>query len=130
MNKLNEIDSADRDIPHPLLTWSEERIGLGVPVMDGYHQEFLSILSALGSMPDSIFVTLLKELVHHTREHFGQEENLMKATHYGAVREHVEEHRRVMADLQAMLDRAERGRMSMPREFIKIICRNGSNSIW
>lgn len=119
MNKLNTIASPDRDAPHPLLTWSDERIGLGVPVMDGYHQEFLSILTALSSMPDSVFVTLFKELVRHTHEHFSQEEKLMKETRYGAIREHVEEHRRVLADLQAMLERAERGRMLMPREFIR-----------
>jgi len=103
----------------PLLTWSQDRLGLGVPVMDGYHQEFLSILSALPSMPDSVFPTLFAELVRHTREHFSNEETLMRETEYGLLREHLEEHRRVLGDLEVMLERAQRGRMMMPREYVK-----------
>jgi len=87
--------------------------------MDGYHQEFLSILSALPTMPDGVFVTLLKELIRHTHEHFGQEETLMHETGFATASEHVEEHRRILNDMEAMLARAERGRLRMPREFIK-----------
>lgn len=119
MNELSLSDTMETDAPHPLLRWSAERVGLGVPVMDGYHQEFLSILSALSTMPDGVFVALLKELVRHTHEHFAQEEKLMRETGYGALREHMEEHRRVLADLESMLQRAESGRMRLPREFIK-----------
>lgn len=119
MNNLTIFDTAEPDRPHPLLTWSQERIGLGVPIMDGYHQEFLSILAALGAMPDGVFVPLFKELVRHTHEHFSQEEKLMKETGFPALREHIEEHRRVLSDLEAMLARAECGRMRLPREFIK-----------
>jgi len=43
----------------------------------------------------------------------------MKETGFPAKREHIEEHRRVLADLEAMLERAEHGRMRLPREFIK-----------
>lgn len=113
------IETSEPDFPHPLLTWSEERVGLGVTVMDGYHQEFLSILSALSTIPDGVFVALFRELVRHTHEHFSQEEKLMQETGFATMREHVEEHRRVQADLGAMLERAERGRLRMPREFVK-----------
>jgi len=119
MNELSLSEGPEPNTPHPLLTWSQERLGLGVPVMDGYHHEFLSILAALVTMPDGVFVALFKELVRHTREHFAQEELLMQETGYPAAREHIEEHRRVLSDLEAMLARAECGRMAMPREFIK-----------
>jgi len=111
----SEIDEG----PHPLLTWSQDRLGLGVPVMDGYHHEFLSILSALNTMPDGVFTTLFAELLRHTHEHFSQEEKLMRETQFPAMREHVDEHLRVMGDLESMLARVKRGRMMMPREFVK-----------
>jgi len=116
---MNELSLAEPDPPHPLLTWSKDRVGLGVPVMDGYHQEFLTILAALATMPNSVFVAMFKELLRHTHEHFNQEEVLMKETGYTGLSEHLEEHRRVLNDLEAMLARAERGRLRMPREFIK-----------
>jgi len=119
MNQLSRPDWREPNGPHPLLTWSDERQGLGVPVMDGYHQEFLSILSALTSIPDSVFVPLFKELLRHTHEHFSQEETLMHETGFAAISEHVDEHRRVINDLETMLERAERGRLQLPREFIK-----------
>lgn len=119
LSEASPADPPDPDAPHPLLKWSDERLGLGVPVMDGYHQEFLSILTALTTMPDGVFVALLKELVRHTHEHFSQEEKLMRETGYAALQEHLDEHRRVLGELEAMLARAERGRMRMPREFIK-----------
>jgi len=103
----------------PLLTWSDDRLGLGVPVMDGYHQEFLSILSALTTMPDGVFATLFTELVRHSREHFSQEEQLMKETQFPAMQEHMDEHRRVLRDLEALLERVNSGRMLIPREFVK-----------
>lgn len=103
----------------PVLTWSEERLGVGVPVMDGYHQEFLGILSALMNVPDSVFPTLFSELVRHTRAHFTQEEQLMKETDFPAAQEHIDEHRRVLRDLEALLTRINRGRLMMPREFVK-----------
>lgn len=119
MNEHSLAPLMDPDPPHPLLRWSQERQGLGVPVMDGYHQEFLSILAALATMPDGVFVALFKELVRHTHEHFSQEEKLMLGTNFPAKDEHMDEHRRVLNDLENMLARAERGRMKMPREFIK-----------
>ena len=119
MSNTTYFDTSEPDPPHPLLTWSQERIGLGVPVMDGYHQEFLSILAALGATPDGVFVALFKELVRHSHEHFSQEEKLMTETGFPAQREHIEEHRRVLGDMEAMLERAEHGRLALPREFIK-----------
>lgn len=120
MNALNQpLYSEPDEAPYPLLTWSEQRFGLGVPVMDGYHHEFLAILSALTTMPDGVFTTLFTELVRHTHEHFSQEEQLMRATDFPTMREHMQEHKRVLGDLEAMLSRVQRGRMMMAREFVK-----------
>jgi len=121
MNDLSQplFSEPTEEATHPLLTWSDERFGLGVPVMDGYHHEFLAILSALATMPNGVFTTLFTELVRHTHEHFAQEEQLMRATDFPAMHEHLNEHKRVLGDLEAMLSRVQRGRIKMAREFIK-----------
>jgi len=121
MNDLSQplFSEPTEDPDHPLLTWSDERLGLGVPVMDGYHHEFLAILSALATMPDGVFTTLFTELVRHTHEHFTQEEQLMHATEFSATHEHIAEHKRVLSDLESLLGQVKRGRMKMAREFVK-----------
>ncbi|MBF0246514.1 MAG: hemerythrin [Alphaproteobacteria bacterium] len=106
------------DTPPPLLKWSEEHLALGVGVMDGYHREFISIQNALTFVPKSVFAPLLKELVRHTQEHFAHEELLMKETDFPAFWEHRGEHNRLLGELKAMLMRAERGSLVLPREFI------------
>jgi len=121
MNDLSQplFSEPTEEATHPLLTWSDERLGLGVPVMDGYHHEFLAIMSALTTMPDGVFTTLFSELVRHTHEHFTQEEQLMHATEFSAKHEHIAEHKRVLGDLESLLVRVKRGRMKMAREFVK-----------
>lgn len=117
---MNQLDrqSQTEDAPHPLLKWSNERLGLGVEVMDGYHREFLEILSALSTAPESLFPGLYKEMMRHVCEHFGQEEKLMRETGYLSLNEHLDEHRRIMGELKAMEARALRGRLTLPREFV------------
>lgn len=117
---MNELSLSDENNDvHPLAIWSDERLGLGVPVMDGYHQEFLGILSALATIPDGVFPSLFDELVRHTEEHFSQEEKLMRETGCPAAREHMEEHRRVLGDLKTMQTQVKRGRLAMPREYVR-----------
>lgn len=117
MSQLNR-QYAYYDEPHPLLRWSDQRHRLGVEVMDGYHREFLDILSALALAPDGLFPALHKELMRHVAEHFGQEEILMRETSFPSQDEHAEEHKRIIGELSAMQSRAQSGRLAMPREFI------------
>lgn len=117
MNQLSRQDVYD-DEPHPLLKWSDERHRLDVEVMDGYHREFLDILSALAVAPDSLFPGLYNQLMRHVAEHFGQEETLMRETRFPSMAEHLDEHKRILGELTVMQSRAQRGRLAMPREFI------------
>lgn len=101
------------------ISWSDERYGLDLNLMDDHHKGFVHLLSALTVASDGEYATLFPELVRHTHKHFAHEEKLMQDTNFPALEEHISDHRRVLGDLKNMLDRVERGRMMMPREYVR-----------
>lgn len=97
----------------------DNHVGLGVPVMDGYNQELISILWALPVMPDGVFSLLFAEMVRHSHEHFSQEEMLMRETGFPGIDDHHDDHQRILDDLDSLLVMIQSGRMKMPREYIR-----------
>jgi len=76
---------------------------LGNNVMDTTHKEFLAIYN--GADTDSIesIKRHLQMLHSHTLKHFGDEERTMEESGYPNQREHRDEHRKVLAEMEYFL---------------------------
>ena len=97
----------------------EENYLLGVPVMDETHREFVDLVNRLTAAGNESFAALFAELVRHTEAHFEAENMLMQATGFPAIREHMDEHRRVLGDLMRMQGRVDAGSAAMARAYVR-----------
>lgn len=80
-----------------LLRWRES-MSIGDPAVDADHQRLIGILNRLHYMrlagdERAAIDTVLDDLVHYTRYHFGREEALMQAAAYPGFQSHRRLHR-------------------------------------
>lgn len=101
-----------------LLTWRVEFL-LGRPDMDDTHQEFVELLNAAYSATKDEFKDRFHALVMHTRRHFDAENELMKASNFFAINEHIGEHHRVMGQLDYFNKHVHLGRHDMGRQLLR-----------
>lgn len=71
----------------------------GVPSMDAAHDELRAALARLAALPDPDFGPGFPDLVTGIERDFRHEEDLMDAIGYAQLRNHREEHARVLAAL-------------------------------
>ena len=101
-----------------VLQWTK-REHSGVSEMDETHAEFIALVNAIGATRDAGDLRhLLRSLVEHTRAHFALESKLMSTCDFPAVREHEEEHARVLGDLSRYAAMADRGMPEMAKAFV------------
>lgn len=92
------------------IAWSHE-LKLNVAEMDRDHEAYIALLLRVAAAEDDAVLTaLFGDLVTATREHFVEEEALMRNSGYHACSCHVGEHARVMEWLDAV------GQRKHPRE--------------
>ena len=102
-----------------MLNWDEARHSLGMPVMDATHREFVALAAALALAGTEDFPLLFDTLAEHTRRHFDNEGELMRACGFPAIAEHESEHRRVLGELAHMQRGIEEGRLTFARTYVK-----------
>ena len=96
-----------------------ERHELGVAEMDATHREFLDLADALQGASDADFPALFARLQVHTRQHFENEERLMKASRFPAIGEHNSEHLRVLGELAHFARGVAAGRLGLARRYVQ-----------
>jgi len=84
------------------LEWSDA-LALDLPAMDDTHQEFVELLSKVETAPDA----KLLELIDHTDDHFGREDEWMQNTRFASSNCHSMQHKVV---LQVMREGQKQGR--------------------
>ncbi|MEW5771246.1 MAG: hemerythrin domain-containing protein [Pseudomonadota bacterium] len=102
-----------------MLAWDAARHGLGVDEMDATHREFTALVEMLAECDDADFSALFQKLLDHTRMHFLNEGRLMRVSRFPALNEHEAEHHRVYGDLVQMQRAVQRGRLILPRAFVR-----------
>ena len=100
------------------MPWAE-RHALGVAEMDATHREFLDMADALLAASDADFPALFAQLHVHTRQHFENEERLMKASRFPAIGEHNSEHLRVLGELAHFARGVAAGRLGLARLYVQ-----------
>lgn len=102
-----------RDIP------AIEPIPLGDATMDRVHEEFIRqhqrLLEALGDE----FTRRYGEFLAHTRAHFADEESRMTESACPTLKEHRDDHRRVLGEMEAFAVRVRRGQHRFARSWIR-----------
>lgn len=101
------------------LVWDENKFALGVAEMDAAHREFVAETVAVARASDDEFPALFNALAEHTRRHFAEEEELMRAHRFSATEEHQAEHRRILAELDYLSRRVAGGRIAMARAYVE-----------
>jgi len=99
--------------------WDEAVHALGVAEMDTTHREFTALVNLLVESDDTDFAALFGKLLDHCRLHFTSEGRLMRISRFPALGEHEGEHHRIYGDLVQMQRAVQRGRLALPRAFVK-----------
>ncbi|MBI5330160.1 MAG: hemerythrin domain-containing protein [Betaproteobacteria bacterium] len=102
-----------------MLVWNDPTHALGVEEMDATHREFTALVGLLTDCDDTDFAGLFGKLLEHCRAHFTNEGRLMRISRFPALNEHEGEHHRVYGDLVQMHRAVQRGRIALPRAFVK-----------
>ena len=96
----------------------EQRYLLGVSEMDDTHREFVELVNQLDNADDQTFIPLFEQLIKHTSSHFAAENEKMQECGFPAIREHTEEHLRVLGDLERFGKRVAAGNIAMGRAYV------------
>ena len=102
----------------PALPWSEG-LELGLSFMDDTHKEFIDLLGRAEAADDATLPAVWEELVAHTADHFGREDEWMLATGFGLGNCHSSHHKVVLQVLRDGLAKAASGDMNPARQMIK-----------
>jgi hemerythrin-like metal-binding protein len=96
----------------------DQRYLLGLETMDETHRAFVNLVNRLGEAGKEEFIALFAELVSHTKVHFDQENRWMKESGFPAIREHIDEHQRVLGELDRFALRVASGSVKMGRAYL------------
>jgi hemerythrin-like metal-binding protein len=102
----------------PLIQNFEQRYLLGVEDMDNTHRSFADLVNQLGESGKPEFIKLFAELAEHTQAHFEQENQWMKESGFPAIREHMDEHQRVLGEMNRFAQKVATGSIMMGKAYV------------
>jgi len=98
--------------------WRDE-YRVGFAPMDAIHEEFIGLLGqAIGSTGEDL-ERAFEALMLHTRDHFAYEEAQMESVALASRREHCDEHRRILAEMEFFYSKILSGRRSFARAYLQ-----------
>jgi hemerythrin-like metal-binding protein len=74
--------------------------------MDNLHKEFVDIYNSLQSNDIEAYKNVMAKLLEQTKRHFCQEEQMMEQFDYPRKREHIEEHQKVLAEMEYFINKS------------------------
>lgn len=86
------------------ISFEKEKHLLNNETMDTLHKEFIDIFNSIEILSSENFINKLSEILAHTKKHFSIEEEFMDKTSYPSIKEHKDEHNKVLAEMQYFLD--------------------------
>ena len=87
--------------------------------MDATHREFVDLLNRLDDIPNEAFPGYFDELLEHTRTHFEAENALMESTKFLSIREHKDDHDRILAEMMQMQRFAAKGMSKIAQSYVR-----------
>ncbi|QKF82337.1 bacteriohemerythrin [Halarcobacter ebronensis] len=84
--------------------FENEKHLLNYDEIDELHREFLDIYNSVDSSSIDSYIQKLTALLQQSKRHFNVEEELMDKYSYPRSREHKDEHRKVLAEMQYFIN--------------------------
>ncbi len=102
----------------PALQWSES-LALGLPYMDDTHREFVDLLASAADAPNDAVMATWQSVVAHTEEHFGREDQWMRATRFAPGTCHATEHDAILKVMREGGRRGQVGDLALVRQMAR-----------
>jgi hemerythrin-like metal-binding protein len=102
----------------PTLQWSDALV-LGLPAMDETHQEFVALLGTVEAAGDDTVLAAWRDLVAHTDDHFGREDQWMLATRFSSNNCHSSQHQAVLQVMREGQVRGQAGDLALLRQMAR-----------
>jgi len=102
----------------PNLEWSTELV-LDLPAMDNTHREFVDLLAVVEAAEDDVLLARWAELIDHTDDHFGREDEWMQATNFARSNCHSMQHGMVLQVMRAGLKHGQEGHLALVRQMAR-----------
>lgn len=100
------------------LPWSEA-LELGLSFMDDTHREFVELLERAETSADDALPAAWQQLIDHTDDHFGREDDWMRSTGFAAGNCHSTQHKVVLQVLREGAARGAAGDLAPIRQMIR-----------
>lgn len=79
---------------------------LNLDNMDSHHKEFIEIYNSISKDDDSDYKNVMIKILEQTKLHFCYEEELMQKYSYPRIKEHSDEHKKVLYEMKYFIDNA------------------------
>jgi len=74
--------------------------------MDAHHKEFVDIYNSICKDDEEAYKNVMIKILEQTKVHFCHEEELMQKHNYPRIKEHSDEHKKVLHEMQYFIDKA------------------------
>lgn len=98
-----------------LLEWSDA-LALDLPAMDDTHREFVELLARVHQADDAALLARWQQLIAHTDDHFGREDQWMHSTGFSSSNCHSMQHKVVLQVMREGLVRGQAGDLALVRQ--------------
>jgi hemerythrin len=100
-----------------VFTW-QSKYSVGIPEIDAQHKKLVAMINDLFKAMrvgggEQVLGKLFDSLLNYTNQHFAFEENLMRTGKYAALDAHIEEHRRLVAQVQELRGKFVNGKIGV-----------------
>lgn len=89
------------------MIYDEKKHQLNFEEMDNVHKEFINIYNSLEDETVESYKNVMLKLFEHTKIHFCDEEKNMDEFSYPRKKEHIDEHNKVLAEMEYFLQKAD-----------------------
>jgi hemerythrin len=108
-----------------LFTWNDS-YSVKVALCDQQHKNLFDIINRLADAMrmgkgDEVVSKTVGELLQYTRTHFTQEEALLKRANYPQLAPHQEQHKKFVADVEALLKQTQTGRAASSIQVLNLL---------
>lgn len=102
------------------INWSQD-MSVGVSEMDDAHKAFIADMAELLNAPDDRFSPAFMSMITKVENDFREEEQLMEEIDYPGLRDHREQHAKVLGALHHVAPHVMSGDLALGREAAELL---------
>lgn len=86
------------------MEFNETKHLLRLDEMDSHHKEFIDIYNSIDDDSHESYKNVIMKILEQTKVHFCNEEDLMLKHHYPRLKEHSDEHKKVLYEMEYFIN--------------------------